>query len=108
MSPSPSTLFPQTTCSICITISDRDYGFQKNGWEQDSTYITGNYSSLTLIKDFKPYSDRKLQLLQCPECHTYYLYRTDYEFLVGGSEDEQFLDRLTDEQAAQYLDDKPE
>ena len=37
------------------------------------------------------------------KCGTYYLYRTDYEYLVNGSEDEEYLTRLTEEQAAGYL-----
>jgi hypothetical protein len=39
---------------------------------------------------------------QCPECATYYLYRTGYEFIYGGS-DEQQLKRLTDAMAGDYL-----
>ena len=57
----------------------------------------------TCLRDFKQHSSRKLQLQQCPQCATYYLYRTDYEFLVNGSEDEEELTRLTDEAAAEYL-----
>jgi hypothetical protein len=59
---------------------------------------------LKVVRDFQPYGSRKLQLQQCPECGTYYLYRTDYEFLVNGSEDEEFLTRLTDNEAAEYLE----
>ena len=55
------------------------------------------------MKDFKPYDSRALQLKQCPECGTYYLYRTDYEYLVNGSEDEEVLTRLKPEEATEYL-----
>jgi len=37
------------------------------------------------------YDSRKLQLRRCPHCDTYYLYQTDYEFLVNGGEDEEHL-----------------
>lgn len=50
-----------------------------------------------------PNGDRALQLQQCPECRAYYLYRTDYEFLVNGSENDEYLSRLTDAEAAPYL-----
>jgi len=56
-----------------------------------------------LIRDIRPDSSWKLQLKQCPNCGAYYLYHTDYEYLVNGSEDEEHLVRLTAEQAGQYL-----
>jgi hypothetical protein len=37
-------------------------------------------------------------------CGTYYLYRSDYEYLVNGSEDEEILTRLSPDQAAPYLE----
>ena len=43
-------------------------------------------------------------LRRCPECGTYYLHKTVYEYLTTGSEDEDFLDRITDEEASQYFD----
>lgn len=56
-----------------------------------------------LILDFRPASSRKIQLLQCPDCGQYYLFESDYEYLVNGSEDEQTLTRLSEEQASGYL-----
>ena len=90
-------------CSICVGLTDSEYAFQKNGWEQDNSYLPAAASRLILVRDLKPYSGRALYLQRCPECHTYYLYRTDYEYLAGGSEDEQFLTRLTAEDAAADL-----
>lgn len=55
------------------------------------------------MKDFRSGSDRKLQLRRCPECGTPYLFQTDYDFCVNGSEDEQALTRLADAEAAEYL-----
>ena len=94
---------PHQPCSICSELSGEDYAFQKYGWPEDNTYLPSAASSLVVVRDFRPYHSRKLQLRQCPECGTYYLYRTDYEFLVNGSEDEEFLTRLTSEEAATYL-----
>ncbi len=94
---------PYTRCSICSRLADQEYACQKYGWEEDNTYLPAPAGRLTVIKDFKPYSSRKLQLQQCPKCSTYYRYRTDYEYLVNGSEDEEYLTRLSDEEAAEYL-----
>lgn len=90
------------SCSICSQLADRESAFQKYG-SDDNTYLPAAWESLVLVKDFKPYSSRKQQLYRCPECGTLYLYETDYEYLVNGSEDEEHLTRLTANQAAEYL-----
>jgi hypothetical protein len=95
---------PYTHCSICSQLADYESAYQKYGHEQENTYLPAAANSLQVVRDFKPYGSRKLQLQQCPQCATYYLYRTDYEFLVNGSEDEDELTRLTDEEAAAYLE----
>lgn len=94
---------PTIQCEICSGLADQEYAFQKYGWEEGDTSLPAVVGHLVMVRDLKPYSSRKLQLLQCPMCGTYYLYRTDYEYLVNGSEDEQFLTRLTGEQAKEYL-----
>jgi hypothetical protein len=76
---------------------------QKYGWEENNTYLPAAAGKLTVVKDLKPNSSRKLQVQQCPECGTYYLYRSDYEYLVNGSEDEEYLTRLSIEEAGEYL-----
>ena len=91
-------------CSICSGLSDSESAFQKYGREEDNTYLPTAAGLLTVVRDIKPNSSRKLQLQQCPECGTYYLYKSDYEYLVNGTEDEEDLTRLTDEQAAEYFD----
>ncbi len=90
-------------CPTCGSLQDREFGYQKYGWDEDNTYLPAAAGRLTVLKDFKPHSSRALQLQQCPACKTYYLYQTDYEYLVNGSEDEQTLTRLTDAQAEAYL-----
>lgn len=103
MSQSPEQRQPREQCSICAGLLDEEYAFQKYGWPDDDTFLPEAAGKLTIVKDFEPYGSRKLQLRQCPNCGTYYLYRTDYEYLAGGSEDEEFLTRLTNEEAAPYL-----
>jgi hypothetical protein len=90
-------------CTICPTLADQARAAQKFGWEEHNTHLPAAVGRLKVVNDYRPYSSRKLQLRRCPECGTYYLYRSDYEYLVNGSEDEEYLTRLTDEQAAEYL-----
>jgi hypothetical protein len=94
---------PPQPCSLCSHLGDEEYALQKYGWEADNTYLPAAAGQLVLVKDLRPAGARTLHLKQCPQCGTYYLYRTDYEYLVNGTEDEEFLTRLTDEQAGEYL-----
>ncbi len=96
---------PQTPiqCSICAQLADKESASQKYGWEEYNTYLPAAAGQLVLVRDLKPASSRKLQLQQCPECGVFYLYRTDYEYLVNGSEDEEYLTRLSAAEAREYL-----
>ncbi len=84
-----------SSCELCSGLSDEEHAYQKYGWEENNTYLPGAASQLKVVRDLRPSDSRKLQLQQCPKCGTYYLYRTDYEYLVNGSEDEEHLTRLT-------------
>lgn len=95
---------PHQHCVICARLGDYESAYQKHGREEDNTSLPAAANSLEVVKDFKPHSSRLLQLKRCPQCKTYYLYRTDYEFLVNGSEEEDYLTRLTDEAAREYLE----
>ena len=91
-------------CSICSQLADKAYASQKEGWEKENTYLPKASKKLVVIKAYnKSYSSRLRQLKQCPECQTYYYLRTEYEFLIGGSENEQYLNRLTEEGVQEYL-----
>ena len=92
------------SCTICAQLQDEEYGYQKYGRDEDDLFLPEAASRLVTLKDFKPNSSRKLLLQQCPECGAYYLYTSDYEYLVNGTEDEEFLRRLTAADAAEYLD----
>lgn len=93
----------KSPCSICSLLAPEEYGFSKYGWPEHEISMPVASGKLVVVRDFRPYDSRKLQLWQCPECQAYYLYRTDYEYLAGGSEDEEFLTRLSAEAAAEYL-----
>ena len=93
----------ESSCKICASLSDHEYATQKYGWEESNTYLPAASNQLVIVKDFQPFSSRKKQIQQCPECGTYYLYLTDYEYLVNGSEDEESLIRLPIDQAEDML-----
>ena len=86
-------------CTICSQLGEQEWATQKYGWEENDTHLPEASRKLVLIRDLKPNSARALQLWQCPECMTYYRYESDYEYLAGGSEDEQSLIRLSEEEA---------
>jgi len=94
---------PRALCGTCAAMLDQEYAMQKYGWPADDTHLPPAASRLKIVRDFRPHDSRALQLRQCPECATYYLYRTDYEYLVNGSEDEEFLTRLSADEAKPYL-----
>jgi len=91
------------SCSICSQIADKEWAAQKYGWEENDTWLPAISSSIKVVRELKPPSSRTTQLWQCPLCSTYYLYETDYEYLVNGTEDTQTLTRLKPGQADAYL-----
>jgi hypothetical protein len=93
----------KNSCGTCSNLSSKENASQKYGWEEGNTYLPSEFDKLVLVKNLRPYGSRKLQILQCLECNAYYLYRTDYEYLVNGSEDEEFLSRMTDDEVRNYL-----
>jgi hypothetical protein len=90
-------------CSICSQLKDRETAFQKYGSSYPDTYLPAAAEQLEIVIDFRPLSERKIQLRRCPECGRYYLYQTDYEYLTNGTEDEQELIRLSDAEAEEYI-----
>lgn len=91
-------------CAICSQIKDIEVAGQKYGWPENDTSLPAPAASLVQIRQLVPFDSRTLDLWRCPQCGTYYLYKTDYEYQVNGTEDEQSLTRLTPEQAAFYLE----
>jgi hypothetical protein len=100
----PSNAASSEPCALCSSLKDGEYAFQKFGAPEQDTFLPAAAGSLIMVRDVGSRGSRELQLWQCPACSTYYLYRTDYEYLVNGTEDEQFLTRLTPDQAKEYLD----
>jgi hypothetical protein len=94
---------PSPTCEICSALPDEEYAFSKYGWPAEDTSLPGAASRLEVARDLDPHGGRRKEVRRCPACGRYYLYRTDYTFLAGGSEDEEFLTRLTDAEAQALL-----
>lgn len=90
-------------CRSCSSLADQEYARQKFGWEENDTHLPAAAGLLETVKDLGSSGSRTRLLQRCPECGTYYLYRTDYDYLVNGTEDEQYLSRLTESQAESCL-----
>ena len=90
-------------CGICSQLSDQEQALEKVYGDEEDTHLPEAADRLGVVRDIRS-GHPGLRLLQCPECETYYLYRSLYEFLIGfgGSYDEYFLTRLTDDVAADY------
>ncbi len=91
------------TCNTCGTLRSHEHASQKYGWPQNDTFLPSAFGSLVLVKELRSGGSRAHQVLQCPACEAHFEYRTDYEFLVNGSEDDEFVTRLTTAQAAALL-----
>jgi len=94
---------PHQTCRVCGGLHDEEYACQKYGWEENDTHLPAAAGLLNLVRDLAPYHSRKKQLLRCPECETFYLYTSDYTYLVNGTEDEEWLTRLRPGEEEAYL-----
>jgi len=97
-----------TNCSLCGSLADREESFSKAGQDTGNTSLPPAARDLILVQDRTGVSSRAKQLKKCPQCDTHYWYWTDYEFLVGGTEDEEFLIRLRPEQIGDYREPTPE
>ncbi len=93
---------PYRCCSICSGLGAVESASQKWGWEEHDTHLPAAVGQLLIVRDSPSDPSRTVCLMRCPECGTYYLYRSDYTYLANGSEDEQTVTRLSDEEAATY------
>ncbi len=91
-----------TKCSICSQIHDEERATEYVNQPEANTKFPQAVNDLKTVRDIRV----TLQLMQCPECGTFYLLRTKYEYVVGfsGSYDEHILWRLSDETGLDYLE----
>jgi hypothetical protein len=97
---------PHEQCTLCGALSNREVAYYKAGKLEKDSGIPPAAANLVVIQDTSTGSRLK-QVKQCPQCKTYYRFWTDYEFLAGGTEDEEFLIRLRPEQVKDYLLEPP-
>lgn len=90
-------------CVTCGELKDYQVGLQVGGREEEHTFLPDAAYALETVRETQPGRNRSPVLKRCKECGTYYLFEVSYEYIVYGSEDEQRLTRLTEEQAAEYL-----
>jgi len=90
------------SCPVCSGLREVETASQKYGSNYPDTSLPEAARLLELVFDFKPGSERARQLRRCPQCGTFYLYESDYEYFAFGSEDEQRLVRLDPPAAAVY------
>jgi hypothetical protein len=88
-------------CSICSLLRDVETAYEHVQSPEDDVDFPEAVKHLKTVRDI---SNSK-SLMQCPQCGTYYFYKSSYEFLIGygGSYDEFNITRLSDEEAQQYL-----
>jgi hypothetical protein len=86
------------TCAGCSGLRSIVSAFQKYGSPEDDTHLPAVVATFEVVRDLGGGSGRAFELRRCKACGTHYLYWTDYEFLAGGSEDEETVLRLEDDQ----------
>jgi hypothetical protein len=91
----------RATCEVCAQLADEEHGFQKFGWPEGDIELPAAVGSLEVVSDLGQGGSRERTLMRCPVCGTRYLYTTDYEYLTNGTEDEQTLRRLADDEVAE-------
>ncbi len=94
----------RTSCEICRGLKPVETSLTKHGWEENDRLLPAVYRRLVEVRvagwEAEPRSPR-----YCPLCGTFYSYETRSEYLANGSEDEEELRRLTDEEARAWLGD---
>jgi hypothetical protein len=90
-------LMPISDCEICRRLDEEETSFVKRGREDEATHLPPEAARLL------PLVEGQASIRRCPICRTVYNYQTCYEFLIGGSEDEEKLRRLTPDQARGHL-----
>ncbi len=101
--PEPKPEAKPTRCSLCGDLGEYHHAMQKHGREEQDTSLPPAVKNLKFVKDLHPGTTRSPELLRCPGCGSYFLFKISYEYLATGSEDEQELSRMTQQQADEIL-----
>lgn len=90
-------------CATCGELGAVVYATEKVGWPEHSAALPDAASKLETVREISRGGGRCKAVRRCPTCGDYFFYELDYEFLAGGSEDDESLRRLTVEQAEALL-----
>jgi hypothetical protein len=66
-------------CSLCCQLGDQEHAVQHGEGPEGDTYLPEAANRLEVMRDIRP-GYPGLQLKRCPECGTYFLSRSIYEF----------------------------
>lgn len=90
-------------CTTCGDLKDYHRAMQKGGRASEDTQLPAASGRLKNVKEVPPSHNGSSFVQQCPECGAWFLYKTTYEYLVSGSEDEQELSRISPGQAEEMM-----
>lgn len=93
----------KNSCSICGKLKNHEYTYNKEGQDECQRFPDAFYKLINVKELTKGYTSRPHTILKCPKCETYYYHKVGYEYLVEGTENEEWLDRLNDKDAKKYL-----
>lgn len=91
------------TCPVCGELGNYHSATQRVGHEEDDTWLPAAGASLKVVQPVRHPGHGKGELKQCPHCRAWFFYRSSYEYLATGSEDEQILIRLSGEEAEKLM-----
>ena len=94
---------PISDCEICSQLSESQSSFSKYGWDDSTRALPAAAGRLVSTGFIAPYDREENHLERCPVCGIFYHYRSSYEYLVNGSEDEEILTRLTPAECRAFL-----
>ncbi len=90
-------------CEICRHLDDYETSFTKYAHEDETELLPAEAARLARLPGSRVSETDRRVFWRCPVCGTFYLYKTTYEFLTTGSEDEEELERATPTQARRFL-----
>lgn len=93
------------SCSICSNLQEHQSATEYVlSPEENIDFPENVLNAIGKLKKVKEISS-STDIFQCPECGSYYMYSTSYEYLIGGSGsyDEYNLTRMNDETAKKFL-----
>lgn len=89
-------------CAICARLKNEERSFYKYDAPQYDNPLPGASQLLKPVPGVRGDRDDKDQIRVCPDCGQLYRYQASYEYHVNGSEDEELLTRLMEEETEEF------